>query len=74
MSAPAGPLALSVRGVGKRFAGPDGSVAALEQVDLDVRAGEFVTLIGPSSCGKSILFNIVAGLVEQDDGTVALGG
>ena len=74
MSAPAGPLALAVRGVGKRFAGPGGPVAALEWVDLEARAGEFVTLIGPSGCGKSTLFNIVAGLIAQDAGTVALGG
>ncbi|HEX5503639.1 MAG TPA: ATP-binding cassette domain-containing protein, partial [Thermomicrobiales bacterium] len=68
------PAALAVRGLIKTFRAAGGPVPALAGVDLDVPAGEFVTLIGPSGSGKSTLFNIIAGLEEPDAGTVALDG
>jgi NitT/TauT family transport system ATP-binding protein len=43
-----------------------GRVAAIEQVDLSLRASDFVALIGPSGCGKSTLFNVIAGLQIPD--------
>jgi NitT/TauT family transport system ATP-binding protein len=63
-----------MRGVAKTFAGSSGQTIALSGVDLDVAAGEFVTLIGPSGCGKSTLLRIVAGLVEPDGGQVTVLG
>jgi ABC-type nitrate/sulfonate/bicarbonate transport system ATPase subunit len=44
------------------------SVQALDNVNLEVKSGEFVTLVGPSGCGKSTLFNILVGLLAPDDG------
>jgi NitT/TauT family transport system ATP-binding protein len=41
---------------------------------LDVREGEFVSVIGPSGCGKSTLFNIIGGLIDQFEGTVLIDG
>lgn len=50
------------------------AVRALDGVSLDVREGEFVTVIGPSGCGKSTLFNIVGGLIEDFEGSVLIDG
>ena len=58
---------VSLRGVGKTFA--TGTVA-LDGFDLDIRNGEFVSLLGPSGCGKSTALRIIAGLSEPTSGTV----
>lgn len=63
-------LACSLRGVGHAFAGR----AALEQIDLDVPAGQTLALVGPSGAGKTTLLRVLAGLVEPDRGTVMLHG
>lgn len=47
---------------------------ALSGVDLDVRRGEFVALIGASGCGKTTLLNVIAGLVPASGGTVSVRG
>src|SRR5712672_2742127 len=49
-----------------------GPFCALEEISLDIYAGDFVSLIGHSGCGKSTLLNIVAGLLEPSDGHVFL--
>jgi NitT/TauT family transport system ATP-binding protein len=67
-----GQAVVSLRGVTKSFAG--GGVTALESIDLDVGAGEFVSLIGPSGCGKSTLLRIVGDLVEPTAGEVVVNG
>jgi len=58
---------IAVRGLSKQFA--TGTVA-LEHIDLDIRDGEFVTLVGPSGCGKTTLLRIAAGLDSPTSGTV----
>jgi NitT/TauT family transport system ATP-binding protein len=65
-SPPAGP-ALRFAEVTKRF--QDGTVA-LAGVDLEVAAGEFVSVVGPSGCGKSTLLRIASGLSQASEGTV----
>lgn len=45
----------------------------LRGIDLDIRDGEFLTLVGPSGCGKSTLLRIIAGLEDQSDGDVTIG-
>jgi NitT/TauT family transport system ATP-binding protein len=57
-------------GVGQVFDGHEGRVTALEKIDLDVRGGEFVTLIGRSGCGKSTLLRLIAGLLPPTSGSV----
>ena len=49
-------------------------VVALEGLDLDIRDGEFLSLLGPSGCGKSTALRIVAGLSEPSRGTVSWPG
>ncbi len=55
-----------VEAIVKRF----GDTAAIDGVSLDVRPGELFTLVGPSGCGKTTLLRIVAGLLDQDAGSV----
>jgi len=58
---------VTLRGVGKTFAN---GVKALDRLDLDIRPGEFVSLLGPSGCGKSTALRIIAGLAEPSSGTI----
>jgi NitT/TauT family transport system ATP-binding protein len=65
---PAG-LAVSLRGVTKVY---DNGVVALGPLELDVRKGEFVSLLGPSGCGKSTALRLIAGLNAPTSGTVGV--
>lgn len=51
-----------------------GTHAVIQNVDLQIRDGEFVVFVGPSGCGKSTLLRIVAGLVSTTKGSVSIGG
>jgi NitT/TauT family transport system ATP-binding protein len=66
--------AISVRGVTQRFGetGAPQAVHALDNLSLEIRRGEFLTLLGPSGCGKSTLLNIIGGLVAPTEGAVAV--
>ncbi len=62
--------ALTIRQFRKRF----GALDVLNDIDLDIEDGEFVVLVGPSGCGKSTLLNMIAGLEEPSEGSIAIGG
>ena len=65
------PGALSLRGLRKEY--PGGAVA-VEGLDLDIQAGEFVTLLGPSGCGKTTTLRMIAGFETPTRGQVLLDG
>ncbi len=60
---------LSIRSLHKEF----GGVAAIKDLDLDIRAGEFLCLLGPSGCGKTTLLRMIAGFEEPTAGVIELG-
>jgi len=66
--------AIGINTVSKAYGRGPAAVRALDRVSLDVRAGEFVCLVGASGCGKTTLLNLVAGLDSPTLGTVDTGG
>jgi ABC-type sugar transport system ATPase subunit len=64
------PVLVEVRGVDKAF----GHVQALAAVDLDVREGEVLAIVGDNGAGKSTLVNVISGALKPDEGTVAVAG
>jgi NitT/TauT family transport system ATP-binding protein len=65
---------LRLDSVHKSYGGAGSAIVALRGVDLDIRRGEFMTVIGPSGCGKSTLLQIAAGLISPSAGRVVLDG
>ena len=65
---------LSIDGVGMVFETKKGPFTALKDINLEIKEGEFVTLIGHSGCGKSTLLNLVTGLLEPTAGAMILAG
>src|SRR4051812_10322896 len=70
-SNPGAGVAVRLRGVSKIY---DNGVAALGPLDLEVRKGEFVSLLGPSGCGKSTALRLIAGLSAASFGVVEVSG
>jgi NitT/TauT family transport system ATP-binding protein len=58
----------------KRYRTRGGEVPALSNVDLEVKEGEFVSVVGPSGCGKSTLLYILGGFMPADGGKIEVGG
>ena len=67
-------MRIEARGVDRSFGDGESRVEALNDFDLDIEAGEFVSIVGPSGCGKSTFLEIVAGLLPPSAGTVRLDG
>ena len=61
---------LVIQCVRKRF----GSAVVLDDISLEIRAGEFLVVLGPSGCGKSTLLRTIAGLESIDSGTIQIDG
>ncbi|WP_158810972.1 ABC transporter ATP-binding protein [Beijerinckia sp. L45] len=65
---------IAIRNVSKIFKTRQGPIQALSAVNLEVREGEFVSVIGPSGCGKSTLMMLLAGLDRASSGSIMIGG
>src|SRR5438270_8162240 len=63
-------LPITVRQVTKSY----GPVRALDHIDLDIRSGEFLTLLGPSGSGKTTLLMVLAGFTRPNAGSIRFGG
>jgi ABC-type Fe3+/spermidine/putrescine transport system ATPase subunit len=63
--------ALKIKGVGHSY---QEGTPVLREIDLDLAAGEFLTLLGPSGCGKTTLLRVIAGFLQPTVGTVWLNG
>jgi NitT/TauT family transport system ATP-binding protein len=61
---------IQLRNVSRRY----GATLALDSVDLDIAAGQFIALVGPSGCGKTTLLRVVADLEQPSTGSVLIGG
>ena len=67
--------ALTLAGVTHRFTTPDQNVfTTLHDIDLVVREGEFVGIVGPTGCGKSTLLSLITGLLQPNEGEVRAWG
>ena len=62
-------LPISIEQITKKY----GSTYALDHVDLEIRSGEFLTLLGPSGSGKTTLLTVLAGFTRPDGGSVKFG-
>ena len=66
--------AIEARNVVKAFGQGDTAVRALDDVSVEIRQGEFFTLLGPSGCGKTTLLRLIAGFEMPTDGLILLDG
>src|SRR5215831_7854191 len=61
---------LELRNVSKRY----GNTSAVKDVSFSVRSGQILALLGPSGCGKTTTLRMIAGFVDPDEGSIAIGG
>jgi len=71
---PSGPLAIDLRDLSLTFETAETPVVALSKVNLQIKSGEFVSLIGPSGCGKTTLLRVMADLVRPTGGDIKVNG
>lgn len=61
---------LKIKEVTKKYQAKNGELEAIKNISLNVKKGEFISIIGPSGCGKSTLLSIIAGLEEKTSGEI----
>src|SRR4029077_13113024 len=64
----------TIRSLSKSFDAREGEVAAVADVDLDIKDNSFVTLLGPSGCGKTTTLRLIAGYITPERGTIEVDG
>jgi putative ABC transport system ATP-binding protein len=68
-----GGVGIRVRGLSHTYAAPEGPIGVLDDLDLDVEAGEMVAVTGPSGAGKTTLLSVLGGLERPQRGSVVVG-
>ncbi len=68
------PVIVQVRNVNKAYLRGSHIIPVLQEINFDIRGGEFLALMGPSGSGKSTLLNLIAGIDKVDTGTIVIGG
>ncbi|WP_175819460.1 ABC transporter ATP-binding protein [Burkholderia sp. BCC0419] len=68
------PVRVSFRNVSMEFCTPQGRIRVLDDVSLNIRQGEFISIVGPSGCGKTTLMNLLGGFAQPTSGQVLLDG
>jgi NitT/TauT family transport system ATP-binding protein len=74
VASPAGGSLVSVRNLTRTFESPAGALNAIEDISLDIRAGEFLAIVGPSGCGKTTFLRILADLDQPTSGELVTSG
>lgn len=74
MSEPSTGASVEIKAVSHTFKVKGGSVTVFDEVNCELKSGEFVAILGPSGCGKSTLLRILAGLIKPSVGNVAVDG
>ena len=67
-------MIVTLENIRKTYQSREGEVEALRDVNLEIEAGEFLSIVGPSGCGKTTLLTIMAGLERPDGGRIRLAG
>jgi NitT/TauT family transport system ATP-binding protein len=74
-TAAVGEALVRIRGLEKIYRSKDGNdIHALKDINLDIRAAEFISIVGPSGCGKTTLLKILAGILQRSSGDVVMQG
>ena len=63
---------LKIDKIHKNYYSKDGVVVAIDDISLDVKNGEFISIVGPSGCGKSTLLNIIGGIDTKSSGDIIM--
>jgi NitT/TauT family transport system ATP-binding protein len=67
-------MGLQINDISVTYASQSGSITAVKDLSLDIRSGEFVSIIGPSGCGKSTLLHCLGGLLSPTSGDITVDG
>ena len=65
---------LEIKNISKTYQHKNGELLAIDDVNFEVKEGEFVSIIGPSGCGKSTILSIIAGLENKTSGEIIVNG
>ena len=65
---------ITIKGLSKRFGAGAGELAAVADLDLDIKDNQFITLLGPSGCGKTTTLRLIAGYITPDAGSIEVAG